>query len=207
MDYENRNDETDSAQRKAFSIEEFKSVKKRVEIFEGWYYKMIFAAVSAFGVILGFSGKIDDALIPPLLSLILVVTATIGTRNRRHQWFTSAYLLERFEHYIPCLGYETSYVDIFEIQTTHERHKWIMQFQDPFVLITLVSFSASYYYGHAFILDQIAAGTCVTPTIYTIVIVTMHVSVLWAVIFESIRRIPYYRKLHRTWLDQRSQPT
>ncbi|MCR9228770.1 MAG: hypothetical protein NXH90_15230 [Flavobacteriaceae bacterium] len=140
-----------------YKIEEYKFAKEKIRKNEERRYQMIILSVTAFGVVFGFSDKIQEFIIPIALLTILIICATSYRGQTGRQLFTAAYVICVFEKDFNELNYETTLLnfdkytlDKFSSKFIAFIKNYILLLFNRFSILLIVTFFSLIYYGSNF---------------------------------------------------------
>ena len=132
-------------------IEEYKWIQQRLDTFEKRYYQILIFCFSSLGVVLGFSDKIENILIPIITTSLVSISVTIATTSRTHQAFSSAFLYYRICEYHNTITYEQTYRSLFYSRKKNYAKRFLRIFSHPLIFLMTINFGIVFYFSFDFI--------------------------------------------------------
>lgn len=188
----------------ALAMEEYKFAKEKIRKNEERRYQMLVLNITAFGLILGLSDKIEHYAIPIGLLIILMICLDLCKSQTRIQYFTTAYIIENYEVNHDFIEYESTGRTYIESKGNRSKFKELMSVTmrvlfNPFFLLMIVEVFAFFFFGIEFIIAQFNETNYLVGFIYIIFILGGHMKVLKDLIdFERIR-VDEYRAF---WVEK-----
>jgi len=106
-----------------FELEDFKYTVQRINTFETRFYQILLFAIASYGTIIGLSDKINQELIPLILSLILYILTYYASKQRIFQAHDSAYLLKKYYERYKNMAHDSFYN--YYVNYRYSNKSWI----------------------------------------------------------------------------------
>lgn len=194
---------TDSSPQPDWEIQEYQSVKERINSLEGRREQAVLLTITAIAAIVGFSGEIPPGLVPPLVVGVLLLSSFSYAQSTILQHMATAYVMERFESRIPEMKFETGYHSIvFESpEPAIKRREWVVI--APYTWLTILSLGVAVLWAHKFL--NTGAGAGLPRSLKGLYVGGMGLACLlsfYSLRIQQQRHVAFFRGCWRQYLDK-----
>jgi len=179
-----------------YLLEEYKLIKARIESNEHRRHQILVLCVTGSATALGLGDKIGSGLVPFLVSGLVLMASAVNTIYMSLQAFKTAFLVECVETRFLRLNLETAYASVVhpEGQSRWDKLKSrpLGFFSDPFVILTLFSFTTSIIIGRNFIIQGTIGNAGVVY--YFFGLAFLHVLILETLVERRRRSLRWFRE-------------
>ena len=195
-------------ERDEFLIEQYKIIRTLTSRHDEKYYKILIINITAFGVIFGFSDKVDVSLVPFLLLSILLICFHSCKISRILGNSGSAFLIERYGAMFSYEDYESGSDYFSEKDKTSRSNLMNLVFlpmsvsRNSFAILCTLSFVGGIVISHSFLERLWNSNIWYLSMVYVMLLILGHLEVIVGLFEIKKKNKKYFRHQWRRYLDE-----